>query len=86
MNESFVMGYGRQGRGGSTSRQESNENSREKKESRTAETDVSAETKLRNETRNETQTNNALARVVSSDSNTNQLHKKTRRLAVGSRV
>ena len=41
LNESFVMGYGRQGRGGSTSRQESNENS--KKESKQAETGVSAD-------------------------------------------
>ncbi len=37
------MGYGRQGRGGSTSRQESIENSKEKKESKTAETNVSAD-------------------------------------------
>jgi len=43
LNESFVMGYGRQGRGGSTSRQESNESSKEKKESKPAETDVSAD-------------------------------------------
>ena len=43
LNESFVMGYGRQGRGGSTSRQESNDSSKEKKESKLAETDVSAE-------------------------------------------
>jgi hypothetical protein len=43
LNESFVMGYGRQGRGGSTSRQESNESSREKKENKPAETDVSAD-------------------------------------------
>ena len=43
LNESFVMGYGRQGRGGSTSRQESNESSKEKKESTLAETKVSAE-------------------------------------------
>ena len=37
------MGYGRQGRGGSTSRQESTENSKEKKESKPAETEVSAD-------------------------------------------
>ena len=37
------MGYGRQGRGGSTSRHGSNEDSKEKKESKTAETDVSAD-------------------------------------------
>jgi hypothetical protein len=38
------MGYGRrQGRGGSTSRQESNDTSKEKKENKLAETDVSAE-------------------------------------------
>ena len=37
------MGYGRRGRGGSTSRQESNDSSKEKKESKLAETDVSAE-------------------------------------------
>ena len=43
MNKSFVMGFGRQGRGGSTSRQESNESSREKKENKPAETDVSAD-------------------------------------------
>jgi hypothetical protein len=43
LNESFVMGHGRQGRGGSTSRQESNDNSKEKKESKPAETDVSAD-------------------------------------------
>jgi hypothetical protein len=43
LNESFVMGYGRQGRGGSTSRQESNDSSREKKENKPAETDVSAD-------------------------------------------
>lgn len=43
LNESFVMGYGRQGRGGSTSRQESSENSKEKKESKPAETEVSAD-------------------------------------------
>ncbi len=43
MNESFAMGFGRQGRGGSTSRQESNESSREKKENKPAETDVSAD-------------------------------------------
>ena len=34
LNESFVMGPGGRGRGGSTSRQESYENSREKKESK----------------------------------------------------
>jgi hypothetical protein len=43
LNESFVMGYGRQGREGSTSRQESNDSSKEKKESKPAETDVSAD-------------------------------------------
>jgi hypothetical protein len=45
LNESFVMGYGRQGRGGSTSesRQEGNESSREKKETKPADTDVSAD-------------------------------------------
>jgi hypothetical protein len=43
LNESFVMGYGRQGRGGSTSRHESNDISKEKKENKLAETDVSAE-------------------------------------------
>ena len=43
LNESFVMGYGRQGRGGSTSRHESNDSSKEKKENKLAETDVSAE-------------------------------------------
>ena len=43
LNESFVMGYGRQGRGGSTSRQESNDSSKEKKENKPAETGVSAE-------------------------------------------
>jgi hypothetical protein len=43
LNESFVMGYGRQGRGGSTSRQESNDSSKEKKEKQSAETDVSAD-------------------------------------------
>ena len=37
------MGYGRQGRGGSTSRHESNDISKEKKENKLAETDVSAE-------------------------------------------
>ena len=37
------MGYGRQGRGGSTSRHESNDISKEKKESKLAGTDVSAE-------------------------------------------
>ena len=37
------MGYGRQGRGGSTSRHESNDSSKEKKENKLAETDVSAE-------------------------------------------
>ena len=37
------MGYGRQGRGGSTSRQESNDSSKEKKEKQPAETDVSAD-------------------------------------------
>ena len=37
------MGLGGRGRGGSTSRQESHENSREKKESKPAETDVSAD-------------------------------------------
>jgi hypothetical protein len=43
LNESFVMGYGRQGRGGSTSRHESNDSSKEKKENKPAETDVSAD-------------------------------------------
>jgi hypothetical protein len=43
LNESFVMGPGGRGRGGSTSRQESYENSKEKKESKPAETDVSAD-------------------------------------------
>ena len=37
------MGYGRQGRGGSTSRHESNDISKEKKENKRAETNVSAE-------------------------------------------
>ncbi len=37
------MGYGRQGRGGGTSRQESIDNSKEKRESKPAETDVSAD-------------------------------------------
>ena len=43
LNESFVMGHGGRGRGGSTSRQESYENSKEKKESKPAGTDVSAD-------------------------------------------
>ncbi len=43
LNESFVMGPGGRGRGGSTSRQESYENSKEKKESKPAEADVSAD-------------------------------------------
>ena len=37
------MGYGRRGRGGSTSRHESNDSSKEKKENKPAETDVSAD-------------------------------------------
>ena len=43
LNESFVMGPGGRGRGGSTSRQESYENSKEKKESKPAGMDVSAD-------------------------------------------
>jgi len=43
LNESFAMGPGGRGRGGSTSRQESYENSKEKKESKPAGTDVSAD-------------------------------------------
>jgi hypothetical protein len=43
LNESFVMGSGGRGRGGSTSRHEGNESSREKKESKPAKTDVSAD-------------------------------------------
>jgi hypothetical protein len=45
LNEKFVMAYGGKGRGGSTSRQESNdsEGSKEKKESKPAEMDVSAD-------------------------------------------
>ena len=37
LNESFVMGFGGRGRGGSTSRQESNEGSKGKKESKPSE-------------------------------------------------
>jgi hypothetical protein len=43
LNKSFVMGFGRQGRGGSTSRQESNESSKKESNLKLAETDVSAD-------------------------------------------